>query len=102
MGVVADKTGAARERYNQAAREVERMLEAWRRETGRADESLAAALASAPDAPGRLGALPRDAPALRDRLGQFRSESVGIVAAAGGAPARRESADLWGAADRVP
>ena len=99
-GVVADKTGAARERYNQAARAVERMLEAWRRETGRADESLAAALASAPDAPGRFGALLRDAPALRDRLEQFRSESEVIVPAAGDALARGDLATFGELVDR--
>lgn len=82
-GVVADKTGGAREHYNRAARAVATMLAAWRAATGRDDPSLAAALASAPDAPDRLRGLVD--PSLLPRLDQFIAESEEIVPAAGDA-----------------
>jgi galactokinase len=66
-GVVAEKSGAAREKYNRASRFTSTLVELWRHETGRDDRTLAAALGSSPDAPARLrqfiAALKPDAPA---------------------------------------
>ena len=53
-GVVAEKTGAALEKYNRASRLTSALVELWRRETGRDDPHLAAALGSSPDAAERL------------------------------------------------
>ncbi len=100
-GVVADKTGAARERYNRAARSVGVMLEQWRAATGREDGSLAAALASAPDAPDRLREILRASATsklpshiLLDRLEQFLAESTEIIPAVGDALARGDVAAI--------
>jgi galactokinase len=97
-GVVADKTGSARERYNQASRAVAAMLTAWRAGTGRSDASLAAALASSPDAGDRLRKLVDHS--LHPRLDQFVAESGEIVPAAGDALARGDVAGLGPLVDR--
>lgn len=47
-GVTAQKTGAARARYNRAARLAADAAQAWRKATGRDDPHLAAALAGLP------------------------------------------------------
>jgi len=49
-GVVAEKTGAAMERYNRLSRLASEVLEQWRTATGRNDPHLAAAVASSPEA----------------------------------------------------
>jgi galactokinase len=49
-GIVAEKTGAARELYNRASRLAGDVLQAWTRATGRADQTLEEAVTSAPDA----------------------------------------------------
>lgn len=94
-GVAARKTGAARDDYNKASRNVARILELWRLATGRDDESLAAAVASAPDAADRLRELVRNRPdadgdsaVLGDRLTQFIEESTVIVPLAADALSR--------------
>ena len=87
-GVAARKTGAAMDDYNRASRNVTRILDRWRLNTGRDDETLAAAIASAPDAADRLRELIRDsspgsdAAVLTDRLNQFVEESTAIVSVA--------------------
>ena len=53
-GVVAEKTGEAMEKYNRASQLASAAGELWRRETGRDDPHLAAALASSPDAADRF------------------------------------------------
>jgi galactokinase len=45
-GVTAEKTGAARERYNRASRRAQAAMEAWRASTGRDDPHLGAAMAA--------------------------------------------------------
>lgn len=99
-GVAAQKTGTARERYNQASRQTATLLERWRRATGRQDVSLAAALRSSPSAPGALRALVAKEPALRDRLEQFLVESEEIIPAAGLALLRRDLHALGSLVDR--
>jgi galactokinase len=87
-GVVAEKSGAAREAYNAAAAATAELLLRWRQGSGRDDSSLAAALRSAPDALARLADLVAAEPALRARLEQFESESEQLIPAAGDALAR--------------
>jgi galactokinase len=85
-GVAAEKTGSAMGLYNAAAGAVAELLALWRRETGRQEGSLAAALRSSADAPARLAAMLADRPAsLRARLEQFAAESEDIIPAAGDA-----------------
>jgi galactokinase len=93
-GVAAEKTQAARDRYNRASLAVQEVLVQWGRATGRQDASLAIAVAT-PHAPERLRDVLRDsddgrfsASFLRDRLDQFLDESTVIVPQAGDALAR--------------
>lgn len=87
-GIAADKTGAARDQYNRASMLVSELLARWQGATGRADETLARALDSAPDAVARLraliatGAPPEVAGALRTRLEHFLAEDRHILPAA--------------------
>jgi len=53
-GVHADKAGSVKDRYNRAADAVHALVSVWQQETGSSNPSLAAALASAPDASDRL------------------------------------------------
>lgn len=87
-GVQAEKTGAALRSYNFAAASVQRILEIWNQATGRSDESLAAAVTSLADAPGRLQSLLAEHPdrayapgVLAARFRQFFEESFEIVGA---------------------
>jgi galactokinase len=87
-GVVAEKTGAAREKYNRASASVARMLEIWRDATG-GREAVLASLTSSPATLDRLRGLirasrdPRFAPSLlSDRLEQFVEESAILAEAA--------------------
>jgi len=104
-GVVAVKTGNARERYNRASMLVSELLEAWRVETGRQDVTLAAAVHSGPDAPARLTALARrnnashDPDALGRRLAHFLLENETIVPAAAKALAEGDVAAFGRASD---
>ncbi len=88
-GIVAEKTGAARARYNAASAAAAAILEQWRRVSGRDDPSLAAAVASSADAADQIRSAIRspsgtrlDAGALVDRFEQFQTESGMIVPAA--------------------
>ena len=91
-GVKAEKTGAALEKYNAASRRASTLLDLWRRETGRDDPHLAAALGSSPDAAERLKQLAAassenefDSRALVARLEHFMLESGEIIPASGDA-----------------
>ena len=91
-GVVAEKTGAAREKYNAASQLVSALVDLWQRETGRDDANLAAALGSSPEAVRHLESLvktadvgPFDRAALAARLEHFAIESGTIVPEAGDA-----------------
>lgn len=94
-GVKADKTGNAREAYNRISLAARRILEIWRRATGREDASLASALASSADAFRQLREILRDSSDpgfppqfLSNRLEQFATESNEIVPAASDVLAR--------------
>ena len=82
-GVHAAKGGAVQARYNALAEEVAALLALWRHRTSRSDQSLFAALRSAPDAGESLAAMiAGDAPAaeaMRARLAQFRAETEVII-----------------------
>ena len=85
-GVVAAKTGAAREKYNRASRLVSAGLEVWNAATGRKDQHLAEALASSADALERMRELLREAKRddftgaeLLKRLEHFVAENNEII-----------------------
>jgi galactokinase len=81
-GIAARKTGEAREEYNRASRNAQRVLDRWRADTGRADETLAAAVASSDDAVVRMRVLLKGDAELADRFDQFVEESTVLVPAA--------------------
>ena len=88
-GVVAAKTGSARDKYNRASRLVSVGLEEWNMATGRSDKHLADALGSGPDAldkmRGFLGKAKRDdftGAELLKRLEHFVAENNEIIPAA--------------------
>jgi galactokinase len=94
-GIAAEKTGPARERYNAVSARARRLLALWRQATGRADDSLAAAVTSGPDAPDQFRALVvarggEEAVPLLERLQQFVLESTILVEAGAAAFARRD------------
>ncbi len=77
-GVHAAKGGAVQARYNALAADVASLLAIWQRHTGRPDQSLFAAVRSAPDATTRLNEM-LDDDALRARLEQFVTETEVII-----------------------
>ena len=98
-GVQAEKTGAALERYNEVSRRLQAALVCWRRTTGRADASMGAVLASAPDARRRLVSalgsvrdLELPPASLIERVEQFDDETNVIIPAAGDALERGDLA----------
>lgn len=88
-GVLAEKAGAARDLYNRASVATQVILRAWNDATGRGDDSLAAAVVSAPGAPDRIRQILRGAThaeyapgILVDRFDQFVEESMRIIPSA--------------------
>ena len=90
-GVTATKTGNARARYNRVADSTRALVRAWNAATGRADVTLADALASGADAGDRLqrlaeqGAEEFDGDYLGPRFAQFREEVERTVPGVGDA-----------------
>jgi len=91
-GIAAEKTGAAMEKYNRAARLVSVIMERWRRATGADHQYLAQALASSADAAGRLAQIvaaadagPFTADELMARLEHFFTENEQLLPSAGDA-----------------
>lgn len=110
-GVRAEKTGAARERYNRASRAMSVIVDIWRHATGRADATAAAAIASSPSALDQLREIVASASAsasaagfttaqLLRRLDHFVGESVEIVPAASEALARGDLESFGAIVDR--
>lgn len=87
-GVQAEKTGAARDRYNGVSQAAAEVLRRWNARTGRADRALGDAVRSDANAPGELRALVADDGRLSARLDQFLRESEEIIPAAAGALGR--------------
>jgi len=98
-GVAAEKTGAAMEKYNNASGRVSRIVETWRKRTGRSDITLHDALVSSPDAPAKLSSM-LDSKELRDRFNQFVEESNTIVPQAASAVASADAGQLGRLCDR--
>ena len=106
-GVVAKKTGAARDAYNRASLAARRVLELWRQASGSEAATLAEACTTTPDAVDRIRAVVRRAgdrafgPAcLLDRLDQFVAESHEVVPAAAEALACGDLARFGALVDR--
>jgi galactokinase len=100
-GVRAQKTGNAMEHYNRASRSARRILEHWNVDSQRHDETLAAAIASSPDAVSRMRLLAaRDGPRLLHRFDQFVEESGVLVPTAGDRLARGDLAGFGAAVAR--
>lgn len=81
-GVLAEKTGAAREAYNQASLRAGAVASAWREATGRDDPTIGRALAGASDAADRLRTIVAGDAVLARRLEHFLLESESLVPAA--------------------
>ncbi|NOT09192.1 MAG: galactokinase [Gemmatimonadales bacterium] len=99
-GVVAEKTGKARDAYNAASGAASELLRRWRLGTGRDDATLAAAMSSGPGARAHLESLLADSEALRARLEQFVVESFHLILEAGNALERGDLAALGPLVDR--
>lgn len=78
-GVLAEKTGAALESYNNASLLARKLTEAWNVATGREDAVLADALNSDQDALGGLRAIAAHDAALTSRLNAFVTESEVLI-----------------------
>jgi len=100
-GVAAEKTGAARDRYNRLAMMVREILDQWQSTTGEEHPSLAAAIGASPDAADRIRAMLRvDAAAKLARLEHFLLESNELIPAAGDALAQGDLERLGTIVDR--
>lgn len=93
-GVVAEKTGAAMEKYNRLSNICRRTVEIWNKATGRADPHLAAAMASGPNASDRLRDVLRheqsNSQQMLKRFEHFSAESEHIIPAAASALAKSD------------
>jgi galactokinase len=105
-GVTATKTGNARARYNRVSDSTRALLRAWNATTGRADDTLAAALASGSDAGDRLSRLAKQGVEefggdyLGPRFAQFREEIEIVVPRAGDAMRDRDFPAFGAVVDR--
>jgi galactokinase len=98
-GVRAEKTGAARERYNRASRSMSVIVDIWRHATGRSEATAAAVITSSPSALDELrsviavadtsetGLTPQQ---LLTRLDHFVVESEELIPTASDALARND------------
>jgi galactokinase len=96
-GVIAEKTGAAQEAYNNASLSARAVLTRWHGASGRSDATLAAAVASA-GAEAIRKTLNEDR--LRNRFDQFIAESTEIIPAVGDALVAGDIAKLGPLVDR--
>lgn len=106
-GMVSEKTGSAREKYNRLSRAARAVLDLWNEASGEQQVSLLAAAAGVPGAPARIREILEgsshpefSAQVLLDRFDQFLQESVEIIPQATEALARRDSAALGNLVDR--
>lgn len=93
-GVDAEKTGAARDDYNRISLAAGELVDRWRADTGRDEDSLAAVVAAGPSTVDRLRGLVAEEPELLARLEQFLAESERLVPAAAEALAEGDLAEL--------
>ncbi len=97
-GVAAEKTGAARDRYNRLSTMVDEILDRWQSATGVRYPSLASAIAASPDAADRIRGLLR-----AQRLARFEHfllESNELVPAAADALAQDDLGSLGSIVER--
>ncbi|MCK4794060.1 MAG: hypothetical protein KAV87_60595 [Desulfobacteraceae bacterium] len=106
-GVVAAKTGAARQKYNRASRLASAVLEVWNHQTGRNDPHLAVVLGASADARDRLRKLLSQTTRgdftckeLSNRFEHFVAESEKIVPAAVQALAAEDMLEFGREVDR--
>jgi galactokinase len=106
-GVVAKKTGDAREKYNQTSLRAAALIEMWQRASGRADDTLLTAATHAPDAPDRIRRLLGESShpmfsshELLDRFEQFLIETTEIIPHVGDALTRGDIARVGELVDR--
>ncbi|MFT3784858.1 MAG: galactokinase family protein [Tepidisphaeraceae bacterium] len=99
-GVVAEKTGAARERYNNVSASARSIVQRFSAQTGRSFDSLADALRSSPDAHEQILATIGDDAPLRSRFEQFVEEAEHLIPRAADAFARRDWTEFGRLADR--
>jgi len=106
-GVVAEKTGDAREKYNRASARARLAAEAWNQAAGRNDPHLAAAVRSSPHAAARIRAILNSSRVdsatpeeLAGRFEQFHAENEEILPAAGEALAEKNLAIFGECVDR--
>ena len=106
-GVIAEKTGSAREKYNRATSLAGTAVKTWNATTGRSDVNLAKAIASEPDAAGLIRNVLADAKdvefppdKLVKRFDHFLAESEQIIPAAGQALARGDMEEFARQVDR--
>lgn len=83
-GVVADKTGSAKEKYNRASYFAGRLAELWRERMGRDEPHLGAILESGPDSTRQLSEIVAtvsgdEGRALKARLEQFVLENETVI-----------------------
>ncbi len=78
-GVLAEKTGAALDAYNNASLRASELVDVWNSSTGRHDASLAEALGSGEGALEGLRAVAAHDPALTHRLTAFVTESEVVI-----------------------
>lgn len=78
-GVLAEKTGSARDSYNALSARIAAIVTQWNKATRRADASLADALASSGDAVEQMRRILADEPDLLTRLDAFIRESTVLV-----------------------
>ena len=81
-GLLAEKTGSALASYNQASIRTREIVTAWNDATGRADVTIADALAVDEDAVEGLRAVVAHSPELASRLRAFLTESEEIIPSA--------------------
>ncbi|MBV7363087.1 galactokinase [Actinomycetaceae bacterium TAE3-ERU4] len=81
-GVLAEKTGAAREAYNQVSASAREILAEWNKQQGRDDLFLADAVASGTDAVEKIRSFLPEGSYKRNRFEQFLTESFELVPAA--------------------
>lgn len=100
-GVAAEKTRAARDRYNRLSTMVREILDRWQSKTGERHRSLAAAIDSSPDAVDRIRQmLHADAPVSLARFEHFLLESNTLIPAAADALAQADLENLGTIVDR--
>jgi galactokinase len=105
-GVVAEKTGAARQRYNAVSLRARRLVELWNQEQAGASGCLNDVLCSAENAPAVLGEILSRVAALdaemrlSARLEQFITESYELIPAAVAAIQKHDALSLGRIVDR--